>query len=270
MKKIVIYTIHGMGDTKPDYANVIKEELIDRIGKATWSNDVHFSPIYYQNTLQVNQDKVWGRTRKNVDWKKLRKFLLFGFSDAASLESKKHASSSKYSQVQNIILNAFIDAFNQINNPTAPVVVIAQSLGGQVISNYLWDATRTNRAKVGIWQKQPVNVPAGSALNRFARGKTIKRFYTTGCNIPIFVSGHNVIKPIPKLNNEFQWHNYYDEDDVLGWPLKPLSPEYRALVHDHEINVGGFFRSWNPLSHSEYWEDKDFLKPVTKFIKSIL
>jgi hypothetical protein len=35
-------------------------------------------------------------------------------------------------------------------------------------------------------------------------------------------------------NEGFAWHNLYDEDDALGWP----------------------FNSWNPLSHGDYWTNR--------------
>ncbi|NIQ25048.1 MAG: hypothetical protein GTN88_00295, partial [Gammaproteobacteria bacterium] len=67
------------------------------------------------------------------------------------------------------------------------------------------------------------------------------------------------------------WLNFFDPDDVLGYPLKPLSPEYRrAVSRDITINVGGIAASWNPLSHSKYWTDNDFTKPVAKFIDKLL
>ena len=270
MKKVAVITIHGMGDTKRGYANQIRRDLSDRVGNNVWSNDIHFFPIYFQDKLQANQEAVWNRTKPHVDWMKLRKFLLYGFSDAASLESKKQNVNSKYNQVQQLILDALMDAYDALGQRAGPVVLIAHSLGCQVMSNYLWDATRSGGAKMGIWKDQPPGIPAGSALNRIARGKTVKRFFTTGCNIPIFVSGHDVIKPIPKLNNDFQWHNYYDEDDVLGWPLKPLSDEYRNRVKDHEMNAGGIFKSWNPMSHGGYWKDNDFLAPVSSYIRSLI
>ena len=43
--------------------------------------------------------------------------------------------------------------------------------------------------------------------------------------------------PTPLMVTSF-WHIYYDEDNVLGWPLKPLSDEYRNRVKDHEMNAG--------------------------------
>ena len=68
-----------------------------------------------------------------------------------------------------------------------------------------------------------------------------------------------------------RWLNFFDADDVLGYPLKPVSPDYAAKVtQDIEINVGGLFTSWNPVSHVEYWDDDDFLEPVSALIRDVL
>ena len=87
-------------------------------------------------------------------------------------------------------------------------------------------------------------------------------------------------KPIPfnqlvlefqTLKNKAKWLNYYDPDDILGYPLKSINEPYDNTVsEDIPINVGGLFSSWNPLSHIEYWTDDDFTKPVSKFIKTFL
>ena len=75
---------------------------------------------------------------------------------------------------------------------------------------------------------------------------------TTGCNIPLFVAAHDPVVPIDPPATGFEWHNYYDPDDVLGWPLAGLGDDYGRLVTDHPINAGGsvldwFLKSWNPL-----------------------
>ena len=42
--------------------------------------------------------------REPIDWVGLRQFLLYGFSDAASLEFKKQEPASPYFQAQEVIL----------------------------------------------------------------------------------------------------------------------------------------------------------------------
>ena len=103
----------------------------------------------------------------------------------------------------------------------------------------------------------------------FLRGDRLSTLITTGCNIPIFVAAHaqELIIPFNKPNAGFSWLNYYDKDDVLGWPLADLSEPYAALVSDIEVNVtGGFWgwlaASWNPLSHNLYWQDKQIQQAI--------
>ena len=110
----------------------------------------------------------------------------------------------------------------------------------------------------------------GSPKDQFRRLKSLRALFTTGCNIPIFVAGHGKVVAIDPPCKDFEWRNYYDEDDVLGWPLRPLSDSYDKLVKDYEINVGGLFTSWNPLGHTEYWKDEDFLRQLVDFLLKLL
>ena len=50
-----------------------------------------------------------------------------------------------------------------------------------------------------------------------------------------------------------------------------VSPSYgTAVSEDIEINVGGLFTSWNPIFHTEYWTDNDFIKPVAHLIRDVV
>ena len=119
-----------------------------------------------------------------------------------------------------------------------PVIVLAQSLGAHVISSYIWDASKpAKEVFAGIWTSSHDGVD--SDRDDFRRMRTVERFYTTGCNIPLFVAGHKVIEPIEPAMDSFKWYNFFDEDDVLGWPLRPLSESYKKLVEDIPINAGG-------------------------------
>ena len=62
-----------------------------------------------------------------------------------------------------------------------------------------------------------------------------------------------------------KWINFYDPDDVLGYPLRQINHKY-AFIEDRHINAGGILTSWIPLSHSVYWTDNDMIKPATDFI----
>lgn len=73
------------------------------------------------------------------------------------------------------------------------------------------------------------------------------------------------------LKTAAKWLNFFDPDDALGYPLKPLSPSYGKTVSaDIEVNVGSWLTSWNPISHTEYWTDDNFTKPVAALIREVV
>ncbi|MEM9239402.1 MAG: hypothetical protein AAGB07_05425 [Pseudomonadota bacterium] len=266
MTHLGILTLHGMGNTSRSYAEELFDEIRHRLGEDADKIATH--AVFYQNIMQENQSRYLDRVKGQLRWDDMREFMLYGFSDAASLESKKDGEESPYFQAQLRIFQGLKALYNSLSGGDRRVVIIAQSLGGQVISNYLWDARPDRAAKHGIWRDPPsFQSPEEEA---FCRGRSTKRLLTTGCNIPIFCAGSDPkrITPIDELSPGFEWHNYYDKDDVLGWPLQPLSEAYAERVTgDHAINSGGF-GSVTPFSHIKYWGDKDFLRPLISHIKT--
>jgi hypothetical protein len=267
-KSLAVIAIHGMGDTPRDYAAGLKSKLEKRLGAEQFSF-VHFESVYYQDILQKNQAAMFkAMRRREIDFIKLRKFLLYGFSDAAGLERNASEPGSPYRQAQQKILDTLERCAETLGSYRKPVIFVAHSLGCHVLSNYIWDAQATH-ARQGLWQG---STKLRTADDKFRRLKTLRALFTTGCNIPIFLAGfpRDNIKPVKTSTGgyNFKWHNYYDQDDVLGWPLRPLSPAYlKAIYRDEQINADGgflgkFTRGWNPLSHNGYWRDKDFLKPL--------
>ncbi len=259
-----------MGTTKRDYYEELRDDVITLVGKDTWRNDIHFGHVYYQDILQNPQIKYFERVRDKVDSRKLRRFLLDGFSDAGGLEYSRTIPFSAYEKTQERIFDALGRAFGAAGSPQAPVVFIAQSLGCQVLSNYIWDAMRDPSPTFGVWRHSHDGL--GPDDIDFRRLRTLHVLVTTGCNIPIFIGGlpRSQRKPIKRPNNNFVWENYYDEDDALGWPLQALSDGYKTLVTDIEVNVGSIFTSWNPLSHTGYWTDADVQRPLAEHLRSLL
>ncbi len=97
MAKIGIVTIHGMDTQQPSFDNGLEQSLRSRFGP-TVSNDVVFREIYYRGLLQPRQDAVWAcmglddgwlpRPWRKV-WVRVRRFLIFRFSDTAREPSRR-------------------------------------------------------------------------------------------------------------------------------------------------------------------------------------
>ena len=104
---------------------------------------------------------------------------------------------------------------------------------------------------------------------RFLKLTSLRNLVTTGCNIPLFISGISPRKSFKKPNPDFRWDNYYDPDDVLGWPLRQLGSQF-SYINDHDINVGGALTNWNPFSHSYYWSDRDIHRRVANILQALL
>lgn len=253
MAKLGILTLHGMGDAKPNFDLPLRKELQDQ-WPSEISDNITFQAAHYHPAMQGTQEQTMERMRdqsKHLRWNESREFFLYAFSDATTYHLHPERQDSVYQEVHRIVQKNIKHLQGQLE-ANSPIVIIAQSLGGQVISNYLWDAQH-NR---GIWDNQ---TPDETGLI-----PQLQLLITTGCNIPLFVSGFKDIQPISKPRDDFQWLNFFDNDDVLGWPLEPLSPEYGELVSDRAINTG-----LTPLSHRNYWKDRDFVNPAAIRIRQL-
>ncbi|MBW7996262.1 MAG: hypothetical protein FVQ81_06785 [Candidatus Glassbacteria bacterium] len=275
-KEVAVVAIHGMGDTKSNFDEKFKSKLSKILGDDI-SSKVHFDKVYYQNILQNNEEIVFQNMEKEkIDCKWLRKFILFGFSDATGLERNSEDSGSPYTKAQKAILNTLENCSQELGGFDKPLIFVAHSLGCQLLSNFIWDSQQIPTKK-GIWLSMKYSQPEE---NNFYRLKKMHSLFTIGCNIPVFVSGFPQvdIKAIATQDSgyNFVWYNYYDRDDVLGWPLKPLSPSYnKAVKADYEINATGgflgfFLKSWNIFSHNNYFTDSDVLKPISTAIRKAI
>lgn len=269
MSKLTVLAIHGIGTTRRGYSQQLETHLRRAVGQAV-SNELCFVEIDYQKHLQGNQERLWERVKRGLRWIVVRRFLLFYFGDAAAVLYNSRELDSVYLKVQRSIYEAAAHALDQLESPDCPVVIIAQSLGCRVISSYLWDAQHNS----GIWAPQHATAFGTEAPDRdtFLELSTTRYFLTTGCNIPLIVSGLEHVIPIDKPNDQFRWLNFYDHDDVLGWPLKDLYSyeSTSARPEDVVVNVGTLLTSWNPLSHSTYWTSPGFIQPASRVIKQLL
>lgn len=266
MKNIALVTLHGMGKTNPTYYEELEKNLRYELGD-TWEQ-VSFHPVLYAPILQEFQDKLWDKINdepaNQIRAKILRRFLLDGLSDAASLENSAGRNPRQYIAVQQLIYQALEEAYVNLSySQHKKVIVVAHSLGAQVISNYLWDAQHD----LQIFKHQQEDDPLKA---EFVKLRHCGKLITTGCNIPLFVGGLDDLTCFKRPNSSFEWHNYYAADDILGWPLAQLSPSYANIIWDHPIHVGNLLTSWNPLSHNGYWRSPSVYKPIVNMILSAL
>jgi len=266
-KELAVLVIHGMGSQQPDFANPMIQELNLRVDNLKRdSSQIAWRSVYWADILEPRQTKYFKDAKRSgdLDYTGMRKFMLTAFGDASAYQKVDSSHNSTYTDIHQRISDGVEQLYvTDLNSRPKPLLVIAHSLGGHIMSNYVWDMQKGY----------------STAPSPFQRMEKLSGIITFGCNIPFFTFAYKDVKPIkfppsqlpPPLKSKARWFNYYDPDDILGYPLKPLSTEYRKTVtRDIPINVGNFLTSWNPVSHSGYWTDNDFTRPVARFIATFL
>jgi hypothetical protein len=275
-QSVAVAIVHGIGRQKPDFASGIIRELRKRVARQLGDDPpgaprFFFQPVYWAPVLQQQEDDLWNRLRKggNLSWSDLREFIVDFAADAIAYQPIP-GERDAYDNVHAV----FADALRQLAQqagPRAPLCVIAHSLGTVIASNFIYDLQAHSPTKPLIAPR----VLAKMDDTPLARGDTLTLLYTLGSPIALWSLrypnfGRPIRVPAPKLANHYPnlaggWINFYDSADVIGYPLKELNADYNAAVaSDRAVNVGGLLTFWNPLSHTEYFEDGDVLGPIAQ------
>lgn len=267
--KIAVLVIHGMGSQDQDFAEPTIAEISNLIAKKGKNpSDIAWKPIYWANIIEPRQrkfvDDIVSNKDNDIDFIKLRRFVVSALGDAAAYQNIKGKKSSSYSDINHRVRAGIKELYNdQLSKQPCPLIVMAHSLGGHIMSSYIWDM-----------QKKPL-----ASFSDFENMKYLAGMVTFGCNIPLFSFAFRSsdLRPIkfpgsaltPGQKANADWLNFYDADDVLGYPLSQLNSKFK-FIKDKHINSGGLLTSWNPLSHNGYWTDNDMTKPVARLIAKFM
>lgn len=248
-KDIGILVIHGIGKQKSNFSDGIQADVSKKLSKSDRAR-IAWQPVYWADILDKRQKQYLRRARRaaDLDYVSLRRFMVSSIGDAAAYRRIGKPSEGTYGKIHARVRAAKKELDGRLAKPDSPLVILAHSLGGHIISNFIWDAQKANPSS-----------PEFSGL---------EVLITFGCNIPLFTFALSKVEPI-QLNGA-TWENYYDPDDVLAYPIAPTRGYKDVRVVDKAINVGGVFSSWNPFSHSKYWTDDHLTRPIAKHVNRIL
>ena len=270
MKKLGVLIIHGIGQPTRDYADACIAELNGRLlDSGVVAGRVVFEPVYWADILSDKEDRMYRdlcRAYSLRDFFGLRKFEINALADAVAYRYVPDDPKSVYRLVHQRIRNSFYALKEKLEDENPPIVVLAHSLGGHIISSYVWDAQKSH-PYMGVTRD----------WTDFERGETLCGVVTFGCNIPLFTLALDKVEAIrfpgrnipDELKRKTCWFNYYSPRDILGFPLAPLGGGYDR-VKDVSVNVGSVFAFWNPLCHTQYWTANSFTKPVSAFLADIV
>jgi hypothetical protein len=273
MGKLGVLFIHGMGHQQPCFAETTTVKLrrsIDRRGVD--SNQVVFKSVYWGDLLDGRQDALLQRMRNqaDVDWVRLRRELVVsGLGDVASYLGPANSESRYYGAIHARIETTLNEMQEMLDtHEHAPVVIIAHSLGCAMMSNYLWDAQH--------------ETPWARGDSPLTRGETVAALITLGCNLPLFTltlrpeevfavrvpgeAAEAAFRDKEAFREHAGWFNYYAPNDVLGYPLRPVSESYAQAVRADIAVHTGFV--WN--AHTRYWTDTSITAPVAKRIAALM
>lgn len=263
--EIGVLVLHGIGVQGPDFANEFIAEINARLDVLdVAAGSVKWEPAFWADLLTPHEERLWNDLARSfdLDLVAVRKFIINVLADALAYQRNPDQDDDMYRAIHRRIHDHLVRLRASLGDDDKPLIIIAHSLGSVIISNYIWDEQH---------QK-------GLGHNSFERMETLAGLVTFGSNIPLFTLALPNVSCIEfpssllpeNLKDKARWLNFFDADDILGYPLQPLSPSYKKTVSaDVEINVGGLFTSWNPISHVEYWTDDDFTKPVAQLIRDI-
>ncbi len=268
-QKVAVAVLHGIGKQTSTFADKTSLEINNRC-RDTCGDDIVIRSVYWSPIMQQEEDKLWQRLLEGglMDFVKLRRFLIDFLADALAYQPSP-SDRSAYDGIHRVFAETLRDLAQEAGD-TAPLCVVAHSLGSVIASNYIYDLQADARKKI---ISDPVREAMGDTP--LERGETLTLLYTLGSPIALWSLrytdfGRPIQVPSPLLQQHYpglegEWVNYYDADDVVGFPLKSLNDAYSEQVtSDRQVNVGNIFGSWNPLSHLAYWSDRDVLDPIAE------
>ena len=270
--KLAIAVIHGMGSEDQFFSVELKHRITEQyvnFEEGRMEEDLIFQELHWGDLIKEQQQSLLTKVnyKKDLTYMNLRE--LFVDYVGATLAYRK----SLYEIIQNRVKENLsqLCSHKRVDPDNTPLVVLAHSFGSVIMSDYIYDL-----------QKKQAEATDGkiAGISNLEQFRTLAGFITFGSPMAMFSLQDNsdFAKPInvvgadlpEKLQERVKWDNYYDKDDILAYPLKGINDTYNDVVDgDYEINVGSAATSWNPACHNGYWEDKDFYKPVAKYLAEL-
>ncbi len=277
-QKIAIAVIHGMGSQGAErpapHEYVFSHQMyfgLRQVMGDAFFEDVIWREIFWSDILQKRQDDFRQHLVENegARWPWLRGFAMNRLADAAAYRRGAGDMGSRSYQAIHHRISETMEDLERLAGGDTPLLVFAHSLGGHIMSNYIYD--------------QFANKPVVEPKSSFQRFETLSHFVTFGCNIPVFTFNEprDEIRPIqyPGKRVEMRgvgrpwWLNFNDRDDFLGMPLAPSSPHYQAMADRGElqeswINTRPWVTGMTPLSHNLFWKDRNFHQMLAPLMKA--
>lgn len=276
--KVAVAFIHGVGKRKPGdltdehnnmwrMALALRDEFERHVPFVPAKEALAFMPCHWDldSGLQSLEDALFTKMGQQIRMGILRDLFATMLGDAVAYQQRSK-SLTMYETIHKAIALR-LSRLAALAGATAPLIIVAHSLGTVIASNYIYD-----------WQKHivPSQVVEMTTNTPLEKMETLVYLFTLGSPLALWSLrfdgfGEPIIVPSPLLHTYYlpmggAWINFYDKDDTIAFPLQPLNHAYNQAVIDQQVNVGGILDSWNPASHLAYWLDRDVVRPIGRAI----
>lgn len=303
-RPIAVLFVHGIYNSSDDFHLPMKTRL-ERLIPAALRPYVDYEAANWAPIVRRHQTSYLRRLvgQGLVQDNPYRRMALQGLGDAAAYQKTRNYQNSSYYEIQAVV-RAAIDRLDQRGPPDRPLVFIGHSLGCHILSTFAWDTYSMRRRMNDPGPDADVKTQEFAAYLRsgspFRRLETLAGFVTMGCNMPLFTFtfGPDRIIPItyartptehpafpgiglpPDVKARAQWLNFYSRNDLLGYPLKPLSGAYanEPRITDIEVASERVWRRamWSVFppgatyaAHTGYWTHPPVIKRTAQLLVDI-
>jgi len=267
-KRLAVFIVHGIGAQKKGFSHDMQENLQSNFKKALQymgqgdregqDDALIFREGHWADITQDGEDilksRMFNDPDTNVDWRKARGFFVDYLGDAISyFKGKASDIYSQYTAIQSRI-DDLVQNLSKDTNPDQStfLTVVSHSLGTVVLSDYLYD-------------KRDLLEPNYQLI--------FSNFFTLGSPIALYANrfynhqskNFSNFKPQKVKDPNGVWVNMFDEDDIVGYPIRPVNTYCKKVVTaDLNVSVGSFVSGGTPASHTGYWEDKKVGKIIAE------
>jgi DNA-binding cell septation regulator SpoVG len=290
MTKHILFFIHGMGES---YSENQYDVLWTGIAKAyceqcqvpldIFNNQFERVFINWQSVTSDAEITIFDAafpqlevTQKNLPFsdvmhpiRAIRKFITFFMGDVAAYvsENDNNIRSTVWQQMEPYVSKGL------------PYSIIAHSLGSIIVFDYLFNLFEENH--LFLPESEGVEHQSELSLNKISQlGVNFRHLFTLGSPIGLFLlrkgdlwkdgKKFNSIKN--PINDDIEkgikrtWLNFYDEQDVIAYPLENLfslnTTRPKGPIKDILVNTGWFAVD----SHTRYWENQQVAVEISQVL----